>query len=211
MKNNLQQQIKGFTLIEVLLAVAIFAMISLASFSIFDGVITSEEASKKQISRINEIQKAWLVIERDLIQIAKRKVRYEGEEPLDGYLHQELGYFTSDSSALAFVRHGWSNPGMVISRSDIQSVAYRLEDSTFERLHYNYVDAVVGQEPKIRKLITDVEQVSFEFFYNNKWQVELKSGRLPHAIKVIIEAKDLGQLERKFIVTGDVATRDTTT
>ena len=78
--------------------------------------------------------------------------------------------FASEEQAIAFVRQGWTNPGLLLPRSDMQAVAYRLTEETLERLHYNFVDSVVGQEPKVRPLIRDVTEISFEYFDGTKWQ-----------------------------------------
>ncbi|MDG1752894.1 MAG: type II secretion system minor pseudopilin GspJ [Thalassotalea sp.] len=195
-----QLKSSGFTLIEVLLAIAIFAMISLASFSVFDGVIQSERFSNEKMQRLNDIQRAWLVIERDYLQIAQRSMRIEGEAPLENFIHTENASFSSSDAGIAFVRHGWTNPGLLIPRSDLQSVAYRVYENTLERLHFNFVDAVNGEEPKIRKLIEQVTAFNLEYFYKNKWQNTLINNQLPQAIKLIIETQDIGIIERKFIV-----------
>ncbi|WP_448569433.1 type II secretion system minor pseudopilin GspJ [Thalassotalea ganghwensis] len=192
--------VQGFTLLEVLVAVAIFALVSLASYSLFDGVLKSEQTSKTQMERLNEIQRAWMVIERDIIQLAPRKIRFEGEEPSSQYLHNGFDSYSNDSNALAFVRNGWTNPGLILPRSDVQAVAYRLVEDTLQRLHYNFVDSVVGQEPIIRPLITHVDSMTFEFFYQKKWQKQLKDDVLPQAIWVNIDTKDLGNISRKFLI-----------
>jgi len=201
-------KVKGFTLIEVLLAISIFAMISLASFSIFDGVLKSDENSQMHSQRLNEVQRAWLLIERDFLQLARRSMRIEGEAPLIGFIHNEIEALSSNDQSIAFVRHGWTNPGLLIPRSDVQSVAYRLYDNNLERLHYNFVDAVAGEEPKVRLLIHDVSELSFEYYYQNKWQKELKPQQIPLAIRVNMTTEDLGELHRQFLVSGDGATQE---
>jgi len=193
---------RGFTLIEVLLAIAIFAMISLASFSLFDGVITSDEASKVKIERLNEIQRAWMVIERDLIQITPRSIRVDGEAPTNDYFHGGEDMEIIGDGAIAFVRTGWTNPGLLIPRSELQSVAYRVEEETLERLHYNFIDPVVGEEPKVRALIENVESLEYRYFYRDKWQDKVENGVIPKAIELIITTKDLGEIHRKFLMIG---------
>lgn len=192
----------GFTLLEVIIAIALFSMISLSSFTIFNTVIKSDESSKSRTERINELQRGFLLIERDLLQIAKRSVRLNGEAPLDDFLHTDSNSFSNSESTLAFVRHGWTNPGLLLPRSSMQSVAYQLNEETFERLHFNFVDAIQGQEPKIRKLITNVQTLSFEFFYDKKWQKKIKDKILPQAIAVELTTADYGLLRREFLVAG---------
>jgi general secretion pathway protein J len=197
---------QGFTLIEVLIAIAIFSMISLSSFTIFNTVIKSDESSKVRTDRINELQRGFLLIERDILQIAQRSIRLNGEEPLEDFLYTETDSFSTSESTLAFVRYGWTNPGLLMPRSTMQSVAYQLNDGTLERLHFNFVDAIQGEEPKVRKLIDDIEELNFEFFYGEKWQKEVKAKNLPQAIAIEFTTKDYGLIRREFLVAGDIST-----
>ncbi|PKH85713.1 type II secretion system minor pseudopilin GspJ [Colwellia sp. Bg11-28] len=199
---------QGFTLLEVLIAIAIFSVVSLASFTIFDTVLRGDENSKARSERQNELQRAFLLMERDFTQIAKRTIRINGEAPNSAFLQTSDDSFLADEQAIAFVRNGWTNPGLLLPRSDMQSVAYRLVDETLERLHYNFVDAVVGQEPRIRPLITQVTSLSFEFYDGSKWQKQWSGKKLPQAIAIEIETRDYGLIRRQFLVAGDLATDD---
>ncbi|TMM47848.1 type II secretion system minor pseudopilin GspJ [Colwellia ponticola] len=195
---------KGFTLIEVLIAIAIFSVISLASFTIFDTVLRGDESAKIRSERQNELQRAFLLIERDFSQIAKRTMRINGEAASKKFLQTADNNFLADQQAIAFVRNGWTNPGLLLPRSDMQSVAYRLVDQTLERLHYNFVDAVVGQEPKIRPLITQVTRLAFEFYDGSQWQKKWSGNTLPQAIAIEIDTLDYGVIRRQFLVAGDL-------
>ena len=194
---------KGFTLLEVLIAIAIFSVISLSSFTIFDTVLSSEESSRSRTDRMNEFQRAFLLIERDLTQIARRTIRINGEEPLDDFLHTDGASFLSEEQSIGFVRGGWTNPGLLLPRSDVQSVAYQLKDNTLERLHYNFVDAVVGQEPKTRILVKAVNNITFEFYDGKAWKKEWQGKTIPLAIAIEIDTEDYGLIRRQFIVAGD--------
>lgn len=197
---------KGFTLLEVLIAIAIFSLISLSSFTIFDTVLSGDEKSMQRSERHNELQQAFVIIERDILQIALRSMRLNGEAPLDTFLHTPDNAFLADQQALAFVRHGWTNPSLLLPRSDMQSVAYRLIGETVERLHFNFVDAVVGSEPKIRPLISNVSSLIFEYYNGKKWQKTWSSKELPFAIAIEVDTKDYGVIRRQFLVAGTPAT-----
>jgi general secretion pathway protein J len=193
---------EGFTLLEVLIAIAIFSLISLSSFTIFDTVLSADETAKQHSERHNELQRAFIILERDITQIARRSVRLNGEAPLDKLLQTSGNAFDSEEQALAFVRHGWTNPGLLLPRSDMQAVAYRLVDETLERLHFNFVDAVVGEEPKIRPLITDVSALTFEYYDGKKWQKTWLEISLPLAIAIDVDTNDYGLIRRQFLVAG---------
>lgn len=200
---RLKSNNQGFTLLEVLIAIAIFSVISMASFSIFETVLNSDAISKERTDRINELQRGFLIIERDMLQIARRSVRFNGEAPQKEFLHTDNESFSSDEKGIGFVRHGWTNPGLLLPRSDMQSVAYRLNESVLERLHFNFVDAVLGEEPKNRPLISQVEKLDFEFYDGKKWQKKLPKNTLPMAIAIELETTDYGVIRRQFLVAGD--------
>ncbi|WP_019027315.1 type II secretion system minor pseudopilin GspJ [Colwellia piezophila] len=196
---------QGFTLLEVLIAIAIFSVVSLASFTIFDTVLRGDENSKIRSDRQNELQRAFMLMERDFTQIAKRSMRINGEAPSKNFLQTADDSFLADEQAIAFVRNGWTNPGLLLPRGDMQNVAYRLVDETLERLHYNFVDAVVGQEPRVRPLITNITSLAFEFYDGQKWQEKWSGNALPQAIAIEIESQDYGLIRRQFLVAGDLA------
>ena len=199
--SNLAKQ-KGFTLLEVLISISIFAIISLASFNIFDTVIKSEEKSTARISQMNEIQRAFMLMERDFLQIAKRTMRLEGDDPLDGFIHTDASDSDDSSQSIGFVRSGWTNPGLLLPRSDMQSVAYQLNNNTLERIHFNFVDASLSELPKKRKLISGVNKVSFEFYDGKNWENNYDGNDLPLAISIELDTEQFGIITRKFLVAG---------
>ena len=193
---------QGFTLLEVLIAIAIFSIISLSSFTIFDSVLKGDATSKVRSERQNELQSAFLIIERDLTQISRRTMRIEGEAPLTRLIQSASDNVASEERAIAFVRGGWTNPGLLLPRSDLQPVAYRLTEETLERLHFNFVDSVMGEKPKVRPLIRDVTNIAFEYYDGKKWQETWTNNTLPLAIAIEVDTKDYGVIRRQFLVPG---------
>ena len=205
--NNNTRIAQGFTLIELLLAIAIFSLVSLASFSIVDSAISASEKSDQRISRLNELNRAFLVMERDFVQLSLRTMRINGEAPQSTFLHIDSQGVFSDATALAFVRSGWTNPGLLLPRSDLEPVAYQLNDDALERLSFNFVDSTVGQAPKKRILIQGVEQLAFQFYINQTWETRFDGDTLPQAIAVIVTIEDVGEVRREFLLPTQAASR----
>lgn len=60
---------KGFTLIEVLIAMGLFALIGVAGFTLLNSVLRTQDATDTRLGRMAEIQRAMLVVSSDLDQI----------------------------------------------------------------------------------------------------------------------------------------------
>ncbi len=204
---------QGFTLIEMLLAISIFALLGIAGTNILSSTVTSNDVSLAHGEKMAQLQRAILTIERDLAQLAERKVRVEGEAQGNNLLsHGEL-ILDSDSEVLAFRRLGWVNPMNILPRSEVQSVAYRVFDGNLERMHYDFPDPMKGEEPKIRTLLSDVEHIHFEFFNAQKksWQDKWEQSALPTGIKIQITSKAFGEITRIFSIASSATLATTQT
>jgi general secretion pathway protein J len=60
---------EGFTLIEVLIALVLFALIGVAGFTLLDSVLRTQGSTETRLARMAEIQRAMLVVSSDLDQI----------------------------------------------------------------------------------------------------------------------------------------------
>ena len=77
--NTLPSRHRGFTLLEMLVAIAIFASLSMGAYQVLQGVLTSDEVAKRKEARLNELQLAFTLLERDITQMVPRSGRIEGE------------------------------------------------------------------------------------------------------------------------------------
>lgn len=196
----------GFTLIELIIAVAIFSLVALAANQVLENVTSSSSLSDKELTQLQDLQRAMLVIERDFEQIADRVPRIQGQENkliLDGGEFE----FESDADGISMVRSGWHNPQLMLPRSSLQNVIYRIQDEQLQRLHTNYVDSVIGTEPKVRVLLEDIDDFQVEVLReigsddDFEWSETIESTELPNAIQITIVSKHYGELRRVFQVS----------
>jgi len=201
------QHQQGFTLVEVLVVVVIFAVIGMASFQVVDGMVNAEEQSSHHQSELEQLQYAMLIMERDIRQMVARPVRGEQGSDVHQYLTTDANLTNSDSDTLGFVRTGWPNPADMFPRSALQPVVYRHVDEQLQRLSYPYVDQVTD-EPQVQNLLSGITDVQFRFVGNRtndepNWQQEWeRSGWLPRAVELTLMTKTYGEIRRVFAVNG---------
>jgi general secretion pathway protein J len=200
----------GFTLIEILVAMAIFTIIGLASTGVLTSVINSDQLSSERFAKLEELQRAMLTIERDVSQIVPRAVRINGE-PVRAVISGGEDVFDSDADGLGFVRTGWHNPQMLLPRSTLQGVGYRMQEGQLQRLYGNYVDNVIGYEPKVKILLSDIEDFRINFLTKavqleepDEWAETYSSATLPIAISITIVSKTFGEIRREFMLANGI-------
>ncbi|MEO3680035.1 type II secretion system minor pseudopilin GspJ [Rheinheimera sp. FR7-31] len=191
---------RGFTFIEMLLAAAIFALVGLASVAILTSVTQSDELSQQASTRLIELQRTMLMLERDFMQISLRHVRIDGEAPQKNRLMGEKFFLNSDDHGVSLARQGWRNPGMILPRSEIQTVAYRLQEGTLQRLYSLYPDAVTGTEPKVQALQSGLTGFELQYLQGEEWLERWQDGNFPSAVRVVLTDENLGRIERIFIM-----------
>jgi general secretion pathway protein J len=197
---------QGFTLLEILVAMAVFSLIGLASAGVISSVIESNDLSKQRISQLQALQRAMLTIERDIMQAMPRATRIEGELNETVMVSGE-NVLSSEADGIGFVRAGWHNPQLILPRSTLQAVGYRLQEGQLQRLYGNYVDNVIGYEPKIKTLLTGIEDFQITLLTNqeeledrDKWLQEYTNKSLPLAISMTITSELFGTIERTFLL-----------
>lgn len=195
---------KGFTLIEVLLSIFIMALIAQATTSLMSTVSNSNETISEKSVRINELQKAFSILEKDMTQMVPRHTRFSGT-PSKSVLISGEGMYSSEGTGISFVRGGVLNPGAILPRGEVIRVWYRLKEGKLERAVYPYPDTIVGFEPKYEDLLTDVTSFKVRYYKYGNW-VESWPDRinLPLGVKVEVELKDYGKLNRVFPIAAGI-------
>ncbi len=215
--NNKQQ---GFTLLEVLLAVSITALIGIGASQLLSRISNTSVMTEQRSNQLRNIQRMDLWLKRDLWQLTGRKTLDEFGNPKDA--------LTSQGEFLVEFTH--SGQGMIPfgdkKRSNLQRVAYAVrshnseycEDaikpindeetgSCFIRLFWPVLDLAPDSKPPIVQVLLDeVESVEFQFrgqtldlsnpnnsIRNNEWQ-----DTWPSVYKTAEMVDDLVQIKMRY-------------
>ena len=147
----------GFTLVEVLIALGITAFVSVIAYTSLSAVLSGVERLRDNTDRSYAINRAFMILSRDLRQFVDRPVRDEFGEREPGLTGGLLARFP-----LSFTRAGWHNPNGY-PRSNLQRVNYRLEDDALWRDSYTVLDRAASTEPSSVLLLEGVEEMQLRF------------------------------------------------
>lgn len=199
---------RGFTLLEVLVAVVIFGIISILAYGGYNQLIRQSEIVESSATRTRAIQSTVQRMAEDFEMLEPRPIR----EPLGETLEPALrAGGTRVDTLLDLTRSGWTNPAG-LTRSTLQRVTYRLMDNKLERAYWNALDRTLTTEPTSAVLLDKVRTASFRFMdqnqtWHDQWPPLGYSGpdavRLrPIAVEVTLELEDWGKLVRLLEVSG---------
>jgi general secretion pathway protein J len=199
---------QGFTLLEVLVAVVIFGIISVLAYGGYNQLIQQSDIVERSASRTRAVQSTVQRMSEDFEMLEPRPVR----EPLGETLEPALrSGGTRVDTLLDLTRSGWTNPAG-LTRPTLQRVAYRLVDNKLERAYWNALDRTMTTEPTSAVLIDKVRTASFRFMDQNQtWHDQWPplgysgpdSARLrPIAVEITLELEDWGKLVRLVEVSG---------
>jgi len=195
---------RGFTLIEVIIAMSIFAILAILSYSGLHSVIMSKTSTEASLERLQELQMTMLTLNSDLQQISNR----DAHDALGGSL-QKLSTQSSEY-LIEFTRSGWRNPAN-LQRSSLQRVAYQIKDDALVRIYWPHVDRADDEQRVERTLIHNIESLEIRFLNADKeWKEDWPSATaltsadpaaLPAAIDVRLKMNDWGEIKRLIKVS----------
>jgi len=189
----------GFTLLELLVAMTIFAIMGVMAYGGLDAIILQREAALAAMERTREVQYAIRRITTDISQVQPRPVR---EELGDGFRPAVLADGRT-ADLFELTRGGWPNP-MGFPRSAQQRVAYELLDGILVRKQWRVLGHTSAVEPVEEELVAGVDEVEVRFLgANNEWLEEWPAPnaqdnpwQLPRAIEVTLVFGDWGRISR---------------
>jgi general secretion pathway protein J len=201
---------RGFTLVEILVASAIAAILATMAFTAMSQAMQNRERVREAQARVVALQYTIRTLVQDFSQLAPRPVRMRVGEGYEAAVEARRDTY----SQVVLTRAGWGNPAGV-QRSSLQRVRYELRDGTLYRDYWLVLDAQPDPAPLPRALLTGVTGFSLRYMNDGRqWQDtwpppqqgdegELRFLRWrPIAVEVILELEDWGAIRRVIEVPG---------
>jgi general secretion pathway protein J len=186
---------QGFTLIEMVIAVAIFAVMMVIAFPGLTHIAKVGDQVGQSNRRLSELQFALTYLNRDWMQVSSRKI-------LDQY-GDEKPHIVIENNGISFTHSGWSNL-LQHKRSELQRVQYRVKANQLIRQYWISLDQTTAEEPISTVLIDNVESFAVYFIDGSEQTIERwpldeqdqqRAGK-PIALRVEIDVKQFGQVHR---------------
>lgn len=200
----------GFTLLELLVAMGIFAVLAVMAYGGLSGMLNTRAQSDEHAEALRRLQLAYRTLERDIEQWVPREVRDEF-----GQAQPALTAGNEIGAALELTHGGWRNPAEQ-ARSTLQRVAYSVQDDTLVRSLWLSLDRPADAKPVEQALLAGVSGLQLRFLdasevWQERWpppgQAVLPEGApvparvatpVPRALEMILVTERWGELRWLF-------------
>ena len=174
---------RGFTLLELLVAMAVLALLGALSFRGLGSVLDAQARLQAESRRWNEVALLAAQLSQDVAATFERTVRDETDRlrpalvlstPLNAGASTEL-------AQLSLTRLGYGEPGSAPGTP--RRVGYRLREGIVEYLLWPAADAAPGTIPIAEAVLEDVAELQFQALDDNgTWSSAWPGGRAPGAL-----------------------------
>lgn len=199
---------RGLTLLEILVAVAVFAIFSAMAYGGLIRLLDNRERVDAERVYWRNLSTAFVRIERDFSLARNRPVRQNDGNLIPGsaFLGQPTDPRALGDPNVEFTRGGILVPNE--STADLQRVGYRFVDNTLVRLTWPVLDRAPLTKPRSTPVLHDVEDFEMRFYQNGAWinrwpPLGTSKFVLPEAVELTIALKGHGKFRRVFLVGKD--------
>lgn len=194
---------RGFTLIEILVATAILALLAIMAYGSLHTIIQERARTRRAGHALQSLQMTLLFMSQDLAQAAPRPIR-SSTGVLKPALHGGSG---TDGPLLVLTRDGDLNPADE-HRSDLERVGYGLKHHTLVRYVWPVLDRVTHLNPEQEPLLHHVRAFHIRFLgphghWHRHWPaLDVNPGtelyQRPVGVQIILKTQTWGTIKRVF-------------
>ena len=192
-KNTLCGRQRGFSLIEILVALVIFAAMAAITWGALGQIARTRSALAAEQDRFALVVRTMSDLERDLRQAISR--------PLRGNYGEQVPALLGTTNRIELSRLGFANP-RAEPRSNIERVLYDIDNKKLRRGRYAVLDRAAGSVPTWRDMLDQVGEFRLRYLGNDgnwrdQWPPrETPPEDLPRAIELRLQLDDFGELRR---------------
>ena len=159
---------KGFTLIEVLIAVTIFAVMSAFAYRALSSILTARERVAEENQKWRSIATFFARLEMDLTNATARDIRNSNNLIESAFVGRQT-FAKETEGQLMFTRMGL--PGASGTLATPQRIGYRIKNSTIEELIWPVLDQAPRTIPSVYPLLNGVSAMKLRYLsQTNSWQ-----------------------------------------
>ena len=201
---TLHPRSRGFTLIEILVALVVFAAMAAITWGALGQIARTRNALAVEQDRFAAIVRSMSDIERDLRQAISR--------PLRGNYGEQVPALLGTSDHIELSRLGFANP-RAEARSNIERVLYDLDNASLRRGRYAVLDRAAGSIPEWRDLLGQVGELRLRYLdldgtWRDQWPPrDTPPEELPRAIELRMRLDDFGELRRVVALPSTIPLR----
>lgn len=191
--NRARRQHRGFTLVEVLVATAVFAVVAALAWGGLNAVIRAREVLVVEQQDFARTLRAVGMLERDLSAAVARPVRGNYGEPLPA--------LRGDADHLELTRLGYASP-LVEARSALERVIYQQDGNALRRGRFTVLDRAAGSAPEFTTLREGVRRLRLRYCdargeWLDAWpRRDERPESLPRAVEFRLEIDGVGEISR---------------
>lgn len=188
---------RGFTLIEIIIALAIFAILGvLIAFGLRSVTQTQHQLSQHS----QEWQKIAItntLIRRDISQIVP-------VDATDEYGKNMPALLSGNDNSITLTRTGWQNSNATFARSDLIRVQYAVKNNQLYRISWRHIKPNADNKPTRQSLLSNVTTMQVLYFYHHgqfshSWPIShggnANTGALPEMAAIYLTLQNDGVLK----------------
>ena len=187
----------GITLLELLVVIAVFSIMSAAAYSGLQNSLKAEANFSASMKDLEAVQMSLTLFQRDIMQLSPRGIR-------DAFGDDEAAIVLFNGREFIFTRGG-NFSSLKLDQTGLTRVSYSLQDEQFIRSHWRHLDSTQGDRPLSVSLLSRVTNLQIRVLdQNNSWHLDwpISDNAKIRALELTIELEDWGEISRLFPAPG---------
>jgi general secretion pathway protein J len=187
----------GVTLLELLVVIAVFSIMSAAAYSSLQSSLKAEQHFDAAMNELAAVQMSLALFQRDVMQLSPRPVR-------DAFGDSEPALVLRNGRELVLTRGG-NFSSLRLDQAELTRVAWSWRDEQLVRSHWRRLDTAQGDRPLTAPLLSKVSNLHIRVLdQSNIWRLDwpLAAGGKIRAVEITLELEGWGEIRRLLPTPG---------